>query len=69
MKDVEWVFLFLSLFMNKRQCVLVHEEGKGRERGRDRIPNRLCAVSAEPNVGLDTGLDVGCDPTNCEIMT
>ena len=23
-----------------------------REKGRERIPNRLCAVSAEPHVGL-----------------
>ena len=28
--------------------------GRGRERGeRERIPSRLCAVSMEPNVGLD----------------
>ena len=32
-----------------------------RERGRERIPNRLHAVSAE--------LDVGLQLTNCEIMT
>ena len=33
-------------------------EGGGAERGRERIPSRLCAVSAEPEVGLD--------PTDCE---
>ena len=32
-----------------------------RERGRESIPSRLCAVSAESDVGLK--------PTNCEIMT
>ena len=32
-----------------------------RERERKRIPSRLCAVSAEPNAGLE--------PTNHEIMT
>ena len=36
--------------------------GEGqREREKERIPRRLCAVRAEPNVGLDL--------TNCEIMT
>ena len=38
-----------------------HEQGRGRERGRERIPSKLHAVSAEPDVGLDL--------TNCEIMT
>ena len=32
-----------------------------RERETQRIPSRLCTVSAEPNVGLHL--------TNCEIMT
>ena len=36
--------------------------GEGqRERERERIPNRLCAVSTESNAGLDL--------TNREIMT
>ena len=32
-----------------------HEQGRGREggRGRERIPSRLHAVNAEPNVGLE----------------
>ena len=38
-----------------------HEQRRGRDRGRERIPRRLCAVSTEPNVGLD--------PRNHEIMT
>ena len=29
-----------------------HELGRGRERGRERIPSRLRAVSTEPNTGL-----------------
>ena len=37
------------------------EVGGGRERGRQRMPSRLCAISAEPNVGLKC--------TNAEIMT
>ena len=37
------------------------ERGRGREGERERIPSRLRAVSAEPNVGLDL--------MNCEIMT
>ena len=35
--------------------------GAERERGRERIPARLCAVSAEPDGGLN--------PRNHEIMT
>ena len=37
------------------------ERDTGRERGKERIPRRLCAVSTEPDAGLD--------PTNYEIMT
>ena len=37
------------------------EQGRGRERGRKRIPSSVCAVSAEPNVGLEL--------MNHEIMT
>ena len=29
------------------------ELGRGKERGRERIPSRVCAVSIEPDVGLD----------------
>ena len=36
-------------------------QGRDRQRERKRIPGRLCAVSAEPDVGLDL--------TNREIMT
>ena len=39
----------------------MNEWGRGRERGRQRIPSRPQAVSTEPNVGLE--------PTNSEIMT
>ena len=35
--------------------------GAEREWERERIPSRLCAVSMEPDVGLE--------PTNCDIMT
>ena len=38
-----------------------HTQWRGRERGRKRIPSRLHAVSAEPDVGLDL--------TNREITT
>ena len=40
---------------------LESEEGRGRERGRERIPPRLSAVSMEPKAGLR--------PTNREIVT
>ena len=35
--------------------------GKGKERGKERILSRLCAVSTEPDVGLN--------PTNRERVT
>ena len=38
-----------------------HKPWRGRERGRERIPSRLHAVSTEPSMGLKL--------TNCEIMT
>ena len=37
------------------------ERQRERERGRERIPSRLCAVSAKPHVGLEL--------PNCEITT
>ena len=37
------------------------EQGRGKERGRERIPRRLCTHSVEPDVGLDL--------TEHEIMT
>ena len=36
-------------------------QGRGRERGRERISSSLCTVSAEPEVGLEV--------MNCEIKT
>ena len=44
-----------------RESKHAHLSGGGAGRGRERIPSRLCAVSAEPDLGLDL--------TNCEIMT
>ena len=38
-----------------------HEWGRDRKRQRERIPSRICVISAEPDVGLEL--------TNCEIMT
>ena len=47
----------------ERECARVHAQmGEGqRERGRERTPSRLRAVSIEPHVGLD--------PSNRGIMT
>ena len=45
--------LFLSnvyLFILRER---VRENGTGAERGRERIPSRLCTVSTEPDVGLE----------------
>ena len=47
-----------------REIVRAHvhmSRGRGREVGRERIPNSLCTVSAELNKRLD--------PTNHDIMT
>ena len=58
------VFIFFQFVYFERERAREHacvsREGQ-RERERDRIPSRLCAVSAEPDMGLD--------PTNHEIMT
>ena len=46
----------------ERQREHVLELGEGqRKRGRERIPRRLCVISAEPGLGLEL--------TNHEIMT
>ena len=52
-------FFSLSFFFRARKTE--HEPGRGRERGKDRIPSRLHTISAEPHTGLE--------PTNREIMT
>ena len=49
------------LFLVERERESKHEQGRGRERGRQRIPSRLRALSTEPNAGLE--------PTNREIVT
>ena len=51
--------LSVGLFIREREGG--HLSGGGAEREGDRIPSRLCTVSAEPNVGLEL--------RNCEIMT
>ena len=50
------IYLFI-LTERERQC----KQGRGRERGRERIPSRFCTDSTEPHAGLNR--------TNCEIMT
>ena len=51
------------MFIFERERETVYEWGRGRERerGRERIPSRLRAVHAEPDMALDL--------PNCEIMT
>ena len=44
-------FLKVYLFREK-VCVCVCASGGGTERGKERIPSRLCTVSMEPDVGL-----------------
>ena len=45
-------FHYLFLRERERERARTCEEGKGRERGRDRIPCRLPDASAEPDLGL-----------------
>ena len=47
--------------MRERERESAHEQGRDRERRRERIPSRLLAVSTEPDKGLRL--------TNLEIMT
>ena len=44
-----------------RQRAHTHEQGRGTEKGRGRIPSGICTLSVESDIGLDL--------TNCEIMT
>ena len=50
-------FLFVYLVLRERAS----KQEWGRERERERIPSRLCTVSAEP--------DLGPELTNHEVMT
>ena len=43
------VIVIYSLILRETE----HEQGRGRERGRERIPSMLCPVSTKPNVELD----------------
>ena len=61
---VWWLFGTTSLLNFFRKFIYVEREraqGRGRMRGRERIPSRLRPVGPEPNVGLE--------PTNREILT
>ena len=46
-----FIFIFLSLFIFDKESTRAHR--RGRERGRQRIPSRLCTLSKEPSVGLE----------------
>ena len=55
---LEVVFFFFNVYLfGERE----HKQGRGRDRGRERIPSRLHAVSAEDDAGLNL--------TDREIMT
>ena len=45
----EEAFYFISLFY----FYFLFLRERGRKRGKEGMPNRLCAVSAEPDAGLD----------------
>ena len=52
---------FFKIFIYFERKIEHQQAGGGAERGRQRIPSRLHAVSTEPSVGLEL--------TNLEIMT
>ena len=56
-KSIFFFVFNVYLFFRERE----HKQGRGRERGRQRIQSRLCTVSAKPSMGLQ--------PMNHEIMT
>ena len=45
-----WIFFFNVYFILRET---ENEQGRGTERGRERIPSRLRAVSTEPDMGLE----------------
>ena len=55
--NIAGLYTFFYYFKRERE----HKLGKGRERGRERIPSRLCAVGMESDSGLK--------PMKYEIMT
>ena len=58
---VYFSFLFLRFLFTYLFREIESKRGRSREKGRERIPSRLCTVIAGPDVGLEL--------TNCEIMT
>ena len=44
---------FTYLFLKVEERAQTHEWGRGRERGRQRIPSRLHTINAEPDAGLE----------------
>ena len=44
--------IFKNVYLFERELMRARV-GRGRERERERIPSRLCAVSKEPAAGLD----------------
>ena len=53
-----YFLMFIYLFLERER---EYAQGRGRERGIQTIPSRLCTVSTEPDAGLDL--------TKREIMT
>ena len=64
-KELFSVFNTYNVVVNIYFLMFIYSGGCGaegeKERRRERIPSRFCAVSAEPNMVLKL--------TNCEIMT
>ena len=54
-------FFFKFYLFILRETEIAHKQGKGRDRGREGIPSRLCTVSVDPSARLEF--------MNHEIMT
>ena len=50
---LEFPFLMFIYFERERGGEREHKQERGRERGRERIPSWLCAISTEPDAGLN----------------
>ena len=51
-ESLSMTFLFFNVYCDREREHMCASGGGGRERGRERIPSRLCTVRAEPNAGL-----------------
>ena len=49
---------YLNVYLLREECTPAGEGQRERERERERMPSRLLAVSAEPDVGLELKTEI-----------